>query len=72
MKTEREIIQIQTDLWTVTRKGTLDEVHMTNGGISFRVQVADERRKPFISRWFSDPVPASDFLKQLKGQCDEL
>jgi hypothetical protein len=64
---QKLITPLKSDTWQVTRIASLDEVQMDNGGIRYRVQVADLGRRPFLSRWFNDIVPASDFLEKLKG-----
>ena len=53
--------------WMVERTARIDELVMDNGTIRFRVQISDEGRPPFISRWFNDPVPASDFVERMRG-----
>jgi len=53
--------------WTVERTALLEEVILDNEAVRFRVQVSDEGRRPFISRWFNDPVPAADFIDKIKG-----
>ena len=56
---------IQEKSWTVQRTAILEEMELSNGGIRFRVSVADEGRKPFLVRWFNDISPASDFIDHL-------
>lgn len=57
---------LREETWQVTRIGVLEEVELDNGGIRFRVQIRDENRLPFMSKWFNDPVPASDFLERFR------
>lgn len=59
--------------WAVPRTGTLEVVHLDNGAIRWNVRISDGGRKPFISRWFNDPVPASDFLEKfISSDADEM
>jgi hypothetical protein len=58
--------QLQKIEWEVKRTATIDEVIMDNGGIRYNVQIMDEGRKPFLSRWFADPVGASDFADTVR------
>ncbi len=51
----------------VERTARIEEEVLSNGSIRFRVQVSDEGRRPFISRWFNDPVPASDFVEKMQS-----
>ena len=69
-KAQRE--QIMTRTWMVERTGWVDEVEMEVGEpgnrhnvIRYNALVADGGRRPFISRWFNDPVPASDFVESI-------
>lgn len=64
-------IRIEEYSWLVKRHGWVDEVHMDNGGITYNVQIADEGRRPFITKWFNDPVPASDFLEGFLAEREE-
>lgn len=61
---------LQTAVWTVQRHGTVTEVQLDNGAIRYHVEIWDENRKPFLSRWFNDPVPAADFLEKVKAGFD--
>jgi len=61
------ITEMKRDTWLVRRTAILEEVEMDNGAVRFRVHVSDENRPPFISRWFNDPVPASDFIERMQG-----
>ena len=58
---------MKEETWVVARTATLEEVQLSNGQVRFRVQIADEGRPPFISRWFNDPVPAADFIEKVQG-----
>jgi len=54
------------DVWLVERVATLDEVELDNGAIRYHVQVSDEGRKPFLTRWFNDPSRAADFIEKVR------
>ena len=58
---------MKEETWSVARTAVLEEVVLSNGAIRFHVQIMDEGRPPFISRWFNDPVPASDFIEKVQG-----
>lgn len=63
-----EVIKLmKEETWSVARTAVLEEIQQENGAIRFRVQIMDEGRPPFISRWFNDPVPASDFIEKVQG-----
>lgn len=61
---------IQPTAWPVQRFGAIKEVKLNNGAIRFHVEIWDQDRKPFLTRWFNDPVPAEDFLEQVKNGFD--
>ena len=58
---------LKEETWSVARTAIMEEVELDNGAVRFRVQIADEGRPPFISRWFNDPVPAADFIEKVQG-----
>lgn len=64
MSSESILVQFS---WPVQRFGHVKEVVLDNGSIRYHVEVWDEGRKPFLSRWFNDPVPATDFLERVKA-----
>lgn len=49
----------------VVRFYQVDEVTKPDGKIVYHVQVWDEGRKPFLSKWWNDPTPAMDFVESL-------
>lgn len=50
---------------TVKRIISLEEKVLPNGSIRFKITVRDDGRPPFITRWFNDITPASDFYDKL-------
>lgn len=58
---------INEDSWVVKRTARLEEVKLDNGEFRYNAQIFDEgRESPFLSRWFSDPVPASRFIDKIR------
>lgn len=51
--------------WLVKREGIVEEVVRSDGTSRFRVSIMDQGRKPFLTRWFNDQVPASDFIDKV-------
>lgn len=69
--TKPETVLTQAN-WTVQRFGHVKEVQLDNGAIRYHVEIWDEDRKPFLSRWFNDPVPAEDFLDRVQKGIQSL
>jgi hypothetical protein len=63
---------VRTQKWYVLRTGTLEVVNFTSGSVRFCVKISDVGREPFITQWFNDIVPASDFLDRVMGENEEL
>jgi len=65
-----DVRNILSKSWSVKRTAVLDEVTVGNRELRFRVQVSDEGRRPFMSRWFNDPSPAHDFIERIISGVD--
>lgn len=57
---------IKTVEWTVKRTAILRRKPRPQGGERYFVEVRDEERPPFLTRVFSGPVAADDFISGLK------
>lgn len=66
-RTDPEDVILETS-WNVKRFGRIDEVDVGNGNIRFRVKIWDAGRNAFLTQWFNDIAPASDFLEGIKEE----
>jgi hypothetical protein len=65
----RDRERIKTSRWQVRREASIDKVTFFKEGrqvTTYHVQVRDETRKPFLTRWFNDPASADDFVDAVK------
>lgn len=72
---EDEAIGVLIDFtWQVQRHARVTEVVQNYHGMDhqkYKVEVWDKGRSPFITKWFNDPVAASDFAERLKLSGEE-
>jgi len=64
------ITVLDTQQWAVEREARLEEVRKPGRNIRYRVVLADVGRKPFLTKWFNDLSPASDFIDRVKNGLD--
>lgn len=58
-------VPLREESWKVLRTGRVEEVHHGDGRITYRTQIWDVGREPFITVTFNDEGPANSFLERI-------
>jgi hypothetical protein len=58
--------EIYRTTWDVTRHGVVDEIVESDGSLTWRVEVWDGERDPFLTKYFNTKEAAAHFLERVK------